>query len=492
MVRRALLVYRALLRGQLAGEALPAGPLLLHAALAGALMALVRGELEPFPYALVALALSAALLAVSLLGELGSVLRVDPAREWALALPVRPLELQIARVLVAVTLVLVLALGALVPAVLLAPADTGLLGRALLLGGGLGQAFFLAAVLLAVQSALGERAEALLVLVQTSLMVAIVVGGTMLPALVRVLVPMQESGELTLPWLAFLPPTWFALPIGAPPAGLPGPWLPALLALGSIVGLAFLPPAAEPRARARRSALGLALEPVRAAFERLWVAPAERASFRLVWEALPRERDFVLRTYPMIGIPLAFLLVGLGEKSGAQFEGLLAVLLFSPAIYLPILLAHVPATATPEARWMLDLAPLPRAALDGGARKAAALRFVLPLMLLLGVLASALAGPGFALRLTPIALGANVLLLRALYPRFALDLPLSVPARSIDVRSQFNGVFVPLVFAVPIVAGLAHLGFRDLGPALTVAAVLFALEALAERSARRRQTWRAS
>lgn len=486
MICRALLVYRALLRGQLAGEALPAAPLLLHAAISGALMLLVRGELEPFPYALVALALSGALVALSLLGELGGLLRSDPAREWALALPLRALDLQIARVLLAATLVLVLSLGALLPAALLAPANTSLVERVLLLGGGLGQALFLAGALLAVQSALGERAEALLILFQTLLLVAIVVGSTLLPSLVQVLVPMQESGELSAPLLAWLPPTWFALPVGSPPAALPGPWLTALLTLGSLALLALLPPAAEPRARWRRTPLGFVLEPVRALFERVWVAPAERGSFRLVWEALPRERDFVLRTYPMIGIPLAFLLVGLGKKSGAQFEGLLAVLLFSPAIYLPILLAHVPATATPEARWMLDLAPLPRSALDAGARKAAALRFVLPLILLLGVLAGVLAGPHFALRLTPIALAGTVLLLRGLYPLFALDLPLSVPAQSIDVREKFTGVLFPLVFVVPIVAALVQHGLTTIGPALAVALALFAAEGLLELRDRRR------
>lgn len=486
MLRRALLVYRALLRGQLAGEALPAAPLILHAVLGGALMLLVRGELAPFPCAVVALSLSGALVALSLLGELGGLLRRDPAREWALALPVRALELQAARVLLAVTLVLLLSLGVLLPAAALMPAGTGIADRALLLLAGLGQAIFLAGLLLALQGALGERAEGVLVLAQTLLVVAVVVGSTLLPALVRALVPLQETGELTSRALLALPALWFAAPVGQPPPSLPGPWLPACLALAALAGLAFLPPAADPRPRARRTALARALEPLRALLGSRWVAAPERPSFDLVWRALPLERDFVLRTYPMLGIPLAFLLVGLGEKSGPQHEGLLAVLLFSPAIYLPILLAHVPATASPEARWMLDLAPLPRAAIDAGARKAVTLRFVLPLFVLLGLLAGFLAGPGFALRLTPIALLGSVLLLRALYPRFALDPPLSVSADSIDVRGEFTNILLPLVFAVPIAAGIAQYALDGLGPALATALGLFVLEGLLEGRDRRR------
>ena len=448
-------------------------------------MLLVRAELEPFPYAIIALALSGALVALSLLGELGGILRRDPAREWALALPVRALDLQIARLLLAVTLVLVLALGALVPAVLLMPASASFADHALLLAAGLGQALFLAAVLLGLQSTLGERAEGLLVLAQTLLMVAVVVGSTMLPALVQVLVPMQERGELASGALLAVPATWFALPVGEPPPSLPGAWVTALVTLASLLMLAFLPPAADPKPRSRRTALAVVLEPLRALFERPWVAKNERASFRLVWEALPLERDFVLRTYPMLGIPLAFLLAGLWGEEGAKNEGLLTVLLFSPAIYLPILLAHVPATATPEARWMLDLAPLPRTALDAGARKAVALRFVVPMMVLLGVLAAFVAGPAFALRLTPVALLATVLLLRMLYPRFALDVPLSVAADDIDVQSKFQGIFLPLVFVVPFAAMFAQRVLTSAGPVAIAVLVLLSVEVLLEMRERR-------
>ncbi len=52
----------------------------------------------------------------------------------------------------------------------------------------------------------------------------------------------------------------------------------------------------------------------------------ERGTFDLVWDALPLEREFVLRTYPMFGIPLAFLVAG----------GVTAVIFFGWLLMLPI------------------------------------------------------------------------------------------------------------------------------------------------------------
>ena len=40
--------------------------------------------------------------------------------------------------------------------------------------------------------------------------------------------------------------------------------------------------------------------------------------------------------------------------------------LFAPAIYLPVLLMHVPATGTPQAHWLIELAPVTREDQDSG------------------------------------------------------------------------------------------------------------------------------
>ena len=105
MFRRTWILFGARMRmTSRAGWPIPA--LLFQGLLATVLAALVRDGLPPFPYALFALSLSALLLAVPLLSELGLVLRRDEGREWVEALPARPIELALARLLQLVTLLL--------------------------------------------------------------------------------------------------------------------------------------------------------------------------------------------------------------------------------------------------------------------------------------------------------------------------------------------------------------------------------------------------
>jgi hypothetical protein len=166
------------------------------------------------------------------------------------------------------------------------------------------------------------------------------------------------------------------------------------------------------------------LGPLRAVAVRLWVRRAERGPFDFVYDALPAERDFVTRTYPLAAIPLAFLLLG-AESGSARGEGLFSLLLFTPAAYLPLLLTHVPATATPAARWLLDAAPLDPAHESAGARKAIAVRFLTPLYLALGVLVWLRGDLGLALRLTPVAAAVALVVLRLTWTSFVRTPPLS-------------------------------------------------------------------
>ncbi len=224
------------------------------------------------------------------------------------------------------------------------------------------------------------------------------------------------------------------------------------------------------------------LAPLRALATRLWVRKVERPAFDLVFDALPLEREFVLRTYPMIGIPLAFLIAGSRGESDAMREGLLAVLLFTPAAYLPILLVHVPATASPEARWILETAPVPRSSHGHGAVKAVVLRFLVPLYAMLFLLAWTGVSFSFAVRLGLPAFLVSTILVRVLYAKFVRDLPLSVAPAEIEAHLDWTGILTGLGIGLTLASMLAAHFVTSLGAGLALAAVLVAVERATDRA----------
>jgi hypothetical protein len=475
-----LTVFRAGFAAHWGAGKWPAAPIVAHGTAAAVLCGLASGSLPPFGYGLFALAVSGALIALPLLGDFGPLLRSDPAAEWVEALPVTRGELRLARTLLVLFAVFVLSLASLLPAAWFAPG--GLAGKIALVAAGLGQSVLVAALLLALQSTLGERAETLLVLLQTGLVVGIVlglaIGLRLLPRIAGLASPV-DSG------LGVFPPAWFATALV--PDSLPWAWraAPWISAAGALLVLAVCPLPRSPRARSTRGWLAVLLAPLRALATRVWVRRDERPAFDLVCDALPLEREFVLRTYPMIGIPLAFLLAGSRGESDAMREGILAVLLFTPAAYLPILLVHVPATASHEARWILETSPIAPDAHARGAVKAVAVRFLVPLYALLFVLAWTQAGLAFALR---IALPAGILasiLLRALYAKFVKELPLSVAPDEIEARLDWTGVLTGLGIGLTLAAILAVRYVGNLATGLALAAALVVVDGVLDRRRRR-------
>jgi hypothetical protein len=482
MVHRVLTVLRARLTAYGGTERAPVAALLLQALAAAVLCGLVRAELPPFAYGLFALTLSGTLVAIPLLGELSRLLVADEAGEWVRALPITPRELRLARTLHLLIALFTLALGSLLPAAALAPAGTGLIGRALLVVGGLEQALALAAVLLLVQAVLRGRARPLLVALQTALFVGVLVGAALgtraVPALRHLTSPDQIAG------LAAWPQAWFAAPLAA---GATAGWLLAgpAAALAAILLLALLPEPPDEPERRGEPLLARLLAPARLLARRLWVRDDERASFELVFDALPRERSFVLRAYPLVAVPLAFLALGARQESGVGAEGLYALLCFTTAAYLPLVAAHVPASDSAAARWLLDTAPVPRSALEAGALKAVVVRLVLPLYALLTLLCWSQGGWLLALRLgLPGALAA-VLVLRLTWHRCVPDLPLSVDPDELAVELDWLGLLGGLGIGLTVVAVLVVRNVGDAPAALTLAAVLLAAELVLDRAWRR-------
>jgi hypothetical protein len=241
--------------------------------------------------------------------------------------------------------------------------------------------------------------------------------------------------------------------------------------------LHWAPFAPRNAAQGTASLLGTLLSPLRKLAKSFWVRKRERPIFDWIFEALPAEQDFALRTYPLMAIPLAFLFLG-ADASTAQGQGLLAILCFAPLTYLPILLLFVPTTAHPGARTLLDAAPLHAHDEAEGARKAVAIRIVLPLYFGLFVLVAWLAGSGLALQLIPPAAGFTVLLMRVLWTRYVELPPLSTPA------SELGGVWRDdltggMFFLAILSVGLALATWRYLPGAaggIVLAGILMGIE----------------
>ena len=483
MVLRVLAILRARLAAHLGREWLPIPALCTHGTLTAVACLIVRDGLEPFAYALFALTLAAGLACLSLLGEFGGLLRDDPAAEWSRSLPATELERRVAHALAALSMVAALTLGSALPAALLAPPSLDAAARASLVLAIFAQALFLASALLTTQSALGERAEGLLIGLQ-SLLVALAVAGGLAALRVGPWLRTLARGETTWPpWLDAAPPAWFAATLGAPPAaaGLPPTMLVVALTLGAGVLLCAVPPARAPRGRPTATLAARLLKPLRLVAARLWVDRRERGVFELVFAALPLERDFVLRTYPMIGIPLAFLLVGARAGSGDEREGLLVLLLFTPAAYLPVLLAQLPVSASPRARWLVDCAPVSPAAVRGGALKALAVRFLIPLYAVLAAVAVALGEGELALRFAPAGAVVSLLVLRVLYPRVVLAPPLSTATEELEVDHDWMGLLLTLAMILVGVSFLARALVTSALHATAFTAGLVAIELVLNR-----------
>lgn len=481
----------ALVRTRLASgprERIPVSAIFVHAVLATFVCALARGTLPPFAYGFFALSLMAALVCIPLLGELGWLLRRDPAGEWVAALPVRPRELELARVLHLSILLACLALGSTVPAAVLAPPDTALSARLLLPALGIGLIVLLAALLLLVQNLLGERAEGALVLLQTVLVVAavagIVLGVRHLPLLARM--PALGAPQAPALWW-ILPPAWFAAPLATghlDPARL---WLPLASALAGLALLFALPAPAGPR-HWGRSWLAILLAPARTLAQRIWVRSDERGPFDLLYEALPREREVVLRAVPLFAIPLAFLALASTESgAGAGSDSdVLALLFFTAGAYLPVLLAHVPASATPAASWILSTAPVSAGAVVSGSVKALALRFLVPLYGLLALVGGVWGGPLALVRLALPGFLVALLCLRWLYPRCVAAPPLSIPPEEVHFDLDLFGLLGGLALGLTVFAVLANRFLDAWWVALLVSAALAGLELAADRNLRRK------
>ncbi|MEZ5977678.1 MAG: hypothetical protein R3F34_05605 [Planctomycetota bacterium] len=484
MLRRITALLRAHL-GAWRSIGLPVMTLAVHALVASVLCLLVGREVGPFAYAVFVFSLASALVAVPLVGELGFLLRSDEAADFVEALPARRVERVAAKALGVLLAVSGLATASLLPAAVFAP-GFAIGARLLLVACGLATVWSAAAVLLALQGVLA-RVPALLVALEAVLVAAVFLG--LIVTLPRFIALGDASGiEAAGAWMNW-PPAWFAAPFGAEGVRLLELWRPAVALVCAAAAITLLP---RPKLATTTgsSPLDTALRPIAALARRAWVSKDERAGFDFVLEAFPREREVAMRTAPLLGIPLAFLWVAFGMEPGGEKTSLVALILFTPGIYLPVILSHLPASASYEARWLLDGAPLAEDDASGrafheGARKAVAVRYLVPLALVLGLVAWQQIGLEFAARLALPAAAVSLLALRFLYRASVDGLPLTKPTEEAVRVDQLGG---PLMVAGVGLAVLSLVAERTITtPLLGVAAAvaLFVLDALLARAVRR-------
>lgn len=184
---------------------------------------------------------------------------------------------------------------------------------------------------------------------------------------------------------AFLcPPAWFAALAAWEPSALTllGAASP-LLALAALARLSMryashLRSHASTRRPSERETRRMS--PIARLFRRVFVRDDEQAAFEFSWLLMARERPFRLRTYPLIGFPLALLVLALASGSSHDRLLWLFLLMYAPILYFPAIVSLLPYTSNPDAAWIIRSAPIPgRHAVVLGAEKAFLLRFVAPL-----------------------------------------------------------------------------------------------------------------
>jgi len=467
------------------GEGIAA--LLFQAIFTAGFCGLVRDGLPPFAYGVFTFSLLIALIGIPLLGELGYLLRRDPAQDWVEALAIRPIEVRMARMGELLWILGAQALACGIPAAVLAPEGTELAARLSIPLLAIGMASSIAALLLCLQSLLGGRAEALFVLIQTLLVAGVIVGGIAGLSHLDRLAQLPALGDPYATFLWFIPPAWFAAPL-VESQGVLGDWLslvPLAITLLALVTLGLIPaPAAAHRSGKREPLMDTLLRPARYLAERFWVRPREHGGFLLVYEGLPREREVVLRTYPMLGIPLAFGALGANPTDGepGTTTDMMAILLFTVSIYLPVLLTHVPATDSPEASWVHRTAPVQAKHLHGGAIKALAIRFLIPLFFVLGLLTWFLGSPSLCLRLLLPAFLTALFMLRKLYPIFVDAPPMSIAPNEVESNNNWLTVLAGAALLLTFVGVIANRVVLTTYPGmLIVSVVLLSFEFLRER-----------
>ncbi len=461
-----------------------AGTLLLYAAV-GILPAMLAGSADSFVFASVLHGFTFMFASLTLASSAGTMLFMKEEAEILLHRPVTPQQMLRAKcsVLAGFALLLALALN-------LASFVTGLGSRgatwrfipAHLLSTGLLMLFSAACIVLVYNACLKwfgrERLDNMLATLQSLLAVVMVVGGQVIPRMLRV-DALQQMDHVE-GWLLALPPVWFgaldAL-IGGTTLNPTTLWLPAGLAITATAitswlaleklgdaygqGLMSLNESAgtaktSTKPRGRWLAALVRLPPLR-----WWLRdPVQRHAFLLTTAYMVRDREIKLRLYPgiapMLIMPLVMLLSG--GRAGAGGQATLMIQGFATCFLGMIPLQALMFLGCSE-HWRASAffysAPLPHwTPLFHGARKAVLACLTLPVLVLQTALLC-----GLQKSLVPLALSLPALLF---LPTFSMVpgllgawMPLSKPSEQIKNSASGCLTMALTMLAAGIVGGLA-------------------------------------
>ncbi|MEZ5974022.1 MAG: hypothetical protein R3E96_04005 [Planctomycetota bacterium] len=170
-----------------------------------------------------------------------------------------------------------------------------------------------------------------MILLQAALFVGLFVGFVAGLGRANLLAGWTQTGG----WWLLLPSTWYAAPLAPEPLG-PATALLVASVLLALAILWFAPFPSKSASLGTSSLTGTLLRPSpRCCAASGCVLPNALCSTGS-YTALPAEKDYGLRTYPLLAIPLAFLFLG-AEGTKPEGQGLLAILSFAPLTYPPIL-----------------------------------------------------------------------------------------------------------------------------------------------------------
>jgi ABC-2 type transport system permease protein len=382
---------------------------------------LLFGEMPAIDFYLATLCFAGLLVALTVMGDLGAVLRDARLARVVAAAPISPGIFLRARLLHAgVYLALVATSTALPPAVLSLWVGGGPLAFAAYFAAALHQAIVLGLAMVGLQSLRlgGGRwfgwLQSLLVLASLLLFF---LGLRYLPELPA----LRAAHPLAF---AALPPAWFAgellLVVPSEEAfGASATW--ALVGAIATAGLLALVLWRGARGLAENDAGTAAPRAVKAFLPwRPLCAPrssrTELAAFDFTLDQLARDREFRLRAYPLFGFPFAMLGAGL-LTDAREDQGLyLNLVLYTLNAYLPIALSFLSVSPHWRARWLFHVAPLDsRQSFERGVMRALVAHLLVPVYLGLGLAYAFLRSPLEALCQVPVAFLVALLLLPRSY-----------------------------------------------------------------------------
>lgn len=331
-----------------------------------------------------------------------------------------------------------------------------------------------------------ERFKGAVLWVQMAVTAAFMGGLQLAPRLVDR--GMLENGLRDHPWVAWtLPPchqggllamalgdfSWRNIGLGALAVALP------LLALGTVVALAsrgFLSGLGQMAVQSKRGSRPR----YRSLGQQLLREPERRAGYDFCASLARRERQFRLRTYPLIAFALVMGVV-FALREHRQSEAMLCGSIYLLGLYVPLFVIQARFSENWEARWILQVLPLRRPArFAGGANTAIALTLLLPMFLLLLAVVVAIGG---AAVLVHAVFAAEAMLLFAGVSMLWLGrhMPFTEKLTKMGAQSSI-GIFMLLGVVVMVAIGI-HVALNEIPGALFAAmAILVPLLALTLRA----------